>query len=164
MAAKTKLELQEEALQLGVDIYGDADSNDELTKADLKSAIAVALAENAAQAEADKAEADSARASAAEADKAEVAAQAAKDDAVKSPTTVDAAPELLKKMGLPGSSKADRELAIKHGYPVAIPGGKAYRTRISFHCAMGGGERPMGSVVILTDAHAANKLEYLKAV
>lgn len=161
----TKAELQEQALQLEVDIYsGVGDDSKELTKAQLTEAIEAKLAANADAALAAEAEKGSARQSAAVADKAESDAQSVTDVAARSETTVDAAPELLEKMGLSAPSKADRALAKKHGYPVAVPGGKAYRTSVSFQCVMGGGFRTMGSIVILTDAHAKNKMQFLTAV
>ncbi len=79
-------------------------------------------------------------------------------------TIPSATPSLLRALGWPDPTDADFALAQKHGYPVAVPGGKAYITRVSFHDTLGGGERPAGSVVILHDAHATNKLEFLTPV
>lgn len=60
---------------------------------------------------------------------------------------------------------ADFALADKYDYPIAIPGAKPYFLKFtSVVCAYGGGERAMGTVILLTDAHAANKREYLRPV
>lgn len=73
-------------------------------------------------------------------------------------------PDRAKLSGLPEATDEDLALARHFGYPVIVPGGKAYVTDVSFRCALGGGERPMGSVVILTDAHARNKMQHLTPV
>lgn len=72
--------------------------------------------------------------------------------------------ELASKLGLPDATDADIALAKKHDYPVVIPGARAYVTDISMRCALGGGEREAGKVILLTDAHAARKHEYLNPV
>lgn len=71
-------------------------------------------------------------------------------------------PDHLK--GLPDVTDEDKELAKHYDYPVVIPGAKAYKTDVSFRCAYSGSERPAGSIVLLTDAHARNKLDYLTPV
>jgi hypothetical protein len=73
-------------------------------------------------------------------------------------------PELAQKLGMDKATDEDIALAKRHNYPVVIPGAKAYVTDISMRCALGGGERPAGSVILLTEAHARNKLEYLSPV
>lgn len=72
--------------------------------------------------------------------------------------------EIMKGLGLPTPTDEDYTLAALHGYPVVVPGGKAYRTSISFNDMLAGDERPAGSVVLLIDAHASNKREYLEPV
>ena len=163
----TKSQLQEQALQLEINIYSEPEGDDdpkELTKAQLVEAIE---AKEAANTEADGQQTnddEAVRQTARDADAAEVKRQADADAAAASSTTVDPADELLKRMGIDGPSAADRKLAKKHGYPIAVPGGKAYRATTSLNCGMGGGLRQAGSVIILSDAHAANKLDYLTKV
>jgi len=160
-------DLLEEALQLEVDVT-DEDGN-ELGEAELRERVEAAKAEQGAPQGAEEAEPE------AEPAPAPVPATTgrkggprprglavAKTDLrlrIRAP-----APELLERCKLPAPSDADYRLADLHGYPMAIPGAKAYRISISIVCAFGCGERPAGSVMLLIDSVASNKLEYLTAV
>ena len=167
-----KTELQEKALQLEVSIYYPEDhekEGKELTKDDLErdvNAKVDLLQVEHAQRETDK---QKARESIAADDGDDDGDQDGNDEAppkAKRRTktvVVDPKASILKAMGLKVSDK-DRTLARKHGYPVAVPGGKAYRTKFSFNCALGGGLRPMGSIVILTDANAEHKADSITPV
>lgn len=161
----TKTQLQEQILQLDGSIYypeGHTKEGKELTKADLVDAIDLArtAALDAHQIEQD--EADKAR-EPIEGDEPDPEPESTPEPA-PAPTPAPApAPASRKKKGLAATS-SDRALAKKHGYPVVIPGGKAFTTSASFNCAFGGGLRPIGSVVILNAAHAAHKAEFLTPV
>ena len=168
MASKTSL--QEQILQLDGSIYypeGHEKEGKELIKADLVDAIdqlrtAALDAHKAEQAEAEQARQPT------EEDDADSGADKPDQTPSPEPEPVAAAPVVdppksSKKPGR-GVTTKDRALAKKHGYPVAIPGGKAFTTSSSFNCAFGGGLRPMGSVVILTAEHAAHKADYLTPV
>lgn len=173
-----KLEqLQERALHLGLEIKnpdGTAIPEEVLHKN-------VQAAEEADKAKAEQAKAEQAKAKGdAEAKakaEADAAARAGKDSepppapVPPRPRRVSAKPEpqqvraeLVALCGLPKATEQDAELARHFGYPVIVPGGKPYVTSISFNCALGGKLREAGSVVILTDAHARNKLEFLTPV
>jgi len=152
--------LQERALQYEVEI---TTKNEDGTTRELTYDELSPLVEAARKAAADsvKTETPSASGRASRATRATRAATEAELPAKK--TKVPSANKsLLSALGLGEPSDSDYNLAAEHDYPVAITGAKAYRTKISIHCAMGGGERPAGSVMLLTDAHAANKLEYLE--
>lgn len=151
---------QEEALQLELNIYEEGPDGLEHELDVLLQMIADRKVALKKEHEAEEKEASSARATAKKAKAAERAAQKKVDDAMRSSTTV----EMKSTSDLGTPNKADKALAKKHGYPVVIPGAKAYRTKLSFHCAYGGKFRQMGSIVLLTDAHAANKKEYLTAI
>lgn len=172
MASKTSL--QEQILQLDGSIYypeGHEKEGKELIKADLVDAIdqlrtAALDAHKAEQAEAEQARQPTEEESESPIDpphpaEAEGLPEPAPEPVAAAPM-VDP-PKSSKKPGR-GVTAKDRALAKKHGYPVAIPGGKAFTTSSSFNCAFGGGLRPMGSVVILTAAHAAHKADYLTPV
>lgn len=73
-------------------------------------------------------------------------------------------PDTLHRLKLPSPSSADFQLADRYDYPVAVPGGKPYRIAISINCLLGGGERPIGSVMLMTDDFASNKHEHLTPV
>jgi len=153
-------QLQETALQLELDIV-DADGN-ELDAGVLSKAIAAKEAANKAEAKVAKAAAKTARKTAKEIDDAEDAVKKAAREAASAAVTVrEADPKLLTALGLSKPTGADLALAKEHAYPVAIPGAKPYEIRVSMQCAFGGGLRPAGSVMLLTDAHAAKKREYL---
>lgn len=86
---------------------------------------------------------------------------------LREPIKLDPQPvsgDLARAVGLDKAEPADIDLAKLHNYPVAIPGAKAYVTDIEMRCALGGGVRPAGSVILLIDKHARNKLEYLTPV
>lgn len=167
MASKTSL--QEQILQLDGSIYypeGHEKEGKELIKADLVDAIDQLRTAALDAHKAEQAEAEQARQPVEEED---ADSSADKPDPEPASEPVAAAPvvdppkESSKKPGR-GVTAKDRALAKKHGYPVAIPGGKAFTTSSSFNCAFGGGLRPMGSVVILTAEHAAHKADYLTPV
>lgn len=73
-------------------------------------------------------------------------------------------PELSKLAGLGDVTDADIALARHFDYPIVVPGARAYVTSISFNDAFGAKLRPAGTVVLLIDAHARNKLEHLTPV
>lgn len=77
------------------------------------------------------------------------------------PVSVDPLPHLI--LGLTVKD-ADRALSKKHGYPINVPDGKAYRTKISFNCALGGGLRLAETVVILTALNARHKKDWITPV
>lgn len=172
MASKTSL--QEQILQLDGSIYypeGHEKEGKELIKADLVDAIDQLRTAALDAHKVEQAEADQARQPVEEED-ADSSVDEPKSEAAPEPSpapeSVAAAPVVdppksSKKPGR-GVTTKDRALAKKHGYPVAIPGGKAFTTSSSFNCAFGGGLRPMGSVVILTAEHAAHKADYLTPV
>ncbi len=164
-----KVDLQEQALHLEVPIYHPANeegTQKELTVLELKDALAA----KQAKIEEERAERDKAAAKAreplpeADEDELDPADPADAPPPVASSPVNDPHPERLQMYGLGRPSDADRELAKKHGYPIAVPGGKPYKTCVSFNCSLGGGLRPMGSVVILTDAQAVHKADYIKPV
>lgn len=174
----TKPELQEEALQLEVSIYypdGHEKEGKELTVEDLKTAIADKKAQLEAEHQERQAEADAAREGGNDEDNDDEdnddeEEQEAKPDPKprkargKKAQVADPPAERLKLMGCGKPSDKDRSLAAKHGYPVAVPGGKPYRTDVSFNCSLGGGLRPAGSVVILTDEQAEHKKDFITPV
>lgn len=162
----TKPVLQEEALQLEVSIYypeGHEKEGKELLKDDLVEAIANKKAEVATKHEAD----EKAKQAARDADKPGENPPEPKPVPMskrQSGSVRDADPSLVAAHGLNPVTDKDRALAKKHGYPIAIPGGKPYRTSVSFNCSMGGGLREMGSVVILTAYQAEHKAEFITPV
>lgn len=159
--------LQEQALQLEIDIYRDTDDGETepLNADELTAAIEARTAELKAEAEAEAAAADAARKSAAEEKKAEAARKRAKARAAAKAAAAAPAPnDVAAAYGLGSVTKADRELARKHGYPVAIPGAVPFKISTSLNCGYGGGLRPAGSVMLLTAEHAANKHPYLTPI
>ncbi len=181
----TKTELQEHALQLEVSIYHPADDNGkqkELTKAELTVAVADARSAALAAHDAEEVAKDEARQPVEEEpepqDEPEPEAEAPVIPKVAAPTprkgsggrklsavppVRDPAPELLRRNGVTVSS-AERKLAGKHGYPVAIPGGSAFKTAVKINCIFGGGLRLPNSIVILDEVEAHAKAEYLTPV
>lgn len=169
----TKTELQEEALLLEVNIHHPAPDEDgvmkELTKAELTVAIEDARAAALAQHEADEVAKEQARQPLPPEEAPPVAAATetkSRGGGRKLPKVApvsDPTPELLAKLGTT-VTKSDRALARKHGYPIAVPGGSAFTTAVSFNCIYGGGLRPMNSVVIVDEVEAHHKAEYLTAV
>lgn len=179
----TKADLQEEALQLEVSIYypdGHEKEGKEMTVEDLKAVVAerkaaleaehqqrqadAAAARDGADEEADEEDGTDEEEEDEEEDEPAPAPKAARKSRKKAAPVVDPPAERLKLMGCRKPGDKDRALAAKHGYPVAVPGGKAYRTSVSFNCSLGGGLRPAGSVVILTDEQAQHKKDFLTPV
>lgn len=184
-----KPELQELALSQDVAIYhpeGHEKEGKELTVPELKEAVEAKVAELETAHADDQAEADAARESVADEPTDEPtddepeetpkekavreANEAMHADAKKTRTrrarrAAAADPEagILAKMGVK-VSQGDRTMAAKHGYPVAVPGGKPYVTRAGFNCSFGGGYRHIDTIVLLTDAEAAHKSEFITAL
>lgn len=172
MATKNdKGALQEEALQLGVNIYCGTKADGsvkELSVSALKKAIEARKDELQADHEYEQTEAEKAIESAKEAQRLEakrkdelrnLVDKQSRSEVVSAPP-----PDLVEKLGLPKPSKSDFALAKKYGYPVAIPEGKAFRIKISMNCIFGGGLRPAESVMLLTPAEAQHKRDYLQPV
>lgn len=171
----TKVELQEQALQQEVPIFhptvGDAEPK-ELTKTELE----VAIAAKVEQLQAETVEAEKAREPIPAEPEPEPAADKPDDVRMAGPggqarqprkrraTVADPSAEMLKAYGLRKPTDKDRALAKKHSYPIAVPAGRAYTTVASFNCSLGGGVRPMNSVVILTDEQADHKSEFVTPV
>ncbi len=174
----TKPELQEQALQLEISIYypeGHEKAGKELNKEELTEAVATARTAALAAHEAEEVAKEEARQplpeepEEPEADDEPVApvkASKSRKGGRKleaTPLVRDPPAPILLKNGVTVCD-ADRKMAKKHGYPVAIPGGRPYKTAVSINCIFGGGLRPLGSTVILDDVEADRKADYLTAL
>jgi hypothetical protein len=149
--------LQERALEQELTIYGEPDDEgavQNLTADELRAS----LADHAAKAKAAAADAQTEKDRVRQSAEDNPLVPAPKATAKGTATDVDAKYELGK------PSKADKTLAKKHAYPKVIPGGKAYMSLGNINCVYGGGLRRNGQTIILTDAHAANKMHALQAL
>ena len=168
--------LQEQALQMEVDIYIEVppttEGEDPIARArtidELQESITAKIAENIQVAKAQKDEDEEYRQSAVEADKRIAAAAEASIPKAPPEVVVGAAIEppayMLKRFGLKKPSKMDRALAKRHAFPMAIPGGKAYRAKMQLSLAMPKQLFPAGRVVILIPQEALHLKQWLIAV
>ncbi len=175
----TKTALQEQILQLDGSIYypeGHDKEGKELTVDDLKTAIDIAReAALAAHVVEEEAKAEARRPLPEEPEpELELEEQADEPKVTKSRKSGgrkravvapvrDPPADILKKNNVT-VSEADRKMARKHGYPVAVPGGKAYKISVSMNCIFGAGLRQANSIVILDEVEADAKSDYLIAV
>ncbi len=161
-----KAELQERALDLELEIRHepeqDQDHGKELTVAELKEAIGTAEEALEVSNAAEESAKDEARASATETPTEATEGHISDADGSVSAANTEAAPSPSPTAGRKRLS--DAAMAKKHGYPVTVPGGKPYKTRVSFNCSAGGGLRPADSVVLLNDREAEHKAEFITAV
>jgi len=185
--AQTLEQLQEEALQYEVDIYDPDDQERELPYEELlplvEAAKTQAVEEHQRQQEAAKEARKPMKASKGKGKAAAGASgRAGASAGMRAKGTQDASEafdlsfdelkskiatvghELRSELRMPEATEEEYRLAYEHGYGIAIPGAKPYRTSIQMRDAFSGEERPAGSVIFLTDAHASNKLDYLEPI